>query len=263
MSQRNTIAVAQSFMEISNLALAGLVATSFAAGIIDTIAGGGGMLTLPARLSTGLSPANALATNKLQSIFGTASSSFHFLRQDRIDARKSWLVIACTFVGAALGATVVQLTNPSFLSRVVPWLLIAAAFYILFSPSVGDRDARQRVSQLAFALTAGVGIGFYDGFFGPGTGSFFAIAFITLLGYNATKATAHTKVMNLASNCASVLFFILGGKMVWLLGLLMGLGQVMGGYVGARLVIAKGAKLVRPCLVVTSLAITMKLLLFR
>ncbi|PSB66286.1 hypothetical protein C7B79_01800 [Chroococcidiopsis cubana CCALA 043] len=250
-------------MEISNFTLAGLVATSFAAGIIDTIAGGGGMLTLPALLSVGVSPANALATNKLQSIFGTASSSFHFFRQERVDITKSWLVVACTFVGAALGAVVVQLINPTFLSRVVPFLLIAAAIYILFSPSLSDSDARQRVSQLAFALTAGIGIGFYDGFFGPGTGSFFAIAFVTLLGYNATKATANTKVMNLASNCASVLFFILGGKTIWILGLLMGMGQVLGGYVGARLVIAKGAKLVRPCLVATSLAITLKLLVFR
>ncbi|MBD2305571.1 TSUP family transporter [Chroococcidiopsis sp. FACHB-1243] len=106
-------------MEISNFTLAGLAATSFVAGIIDTIPGGGGMLTLPTLLSTGLSPANALATNKLQSFFGTASSSLHFLRQDRVNARKSWLVIACAFVGAALGATVVQLINPSFLSRVV------------------------------------------------------------------------------------------------------------------------------------------------
>jgi uncharacterized protein len=161
--------------------LASLVATSFAAGIIDTIAGGGGMLTLPALLSTGLSPAYALATNKLQSIFGTASSSFHFLRQDRVDARKSWLVIVCTLVGAALDATVVQLINPSFLSRLVPWLLIAAAIYILFSPSVGDRDARQHVSQLTFTLTVGVEIGFYDGFFEPGTGSFFALALQVIL----------------------------------------------------------------------------------
>lgn len=233
---------------------------SFTAGIIDTIAGGGGILTLPVLLSVGIPPANALATNKLQSIFGTASSSVNFLRKGYINIWQVFPIILSTFVGAAIGAVVVQVINTDFLAKFVPILLIGVAIYIAISLAVGDEDAHQRVRQSIFMFVA-MGIGFYDGFFGPGTGSFFVIAFVTMLGYNLRKATAHTKIMNLSSNVASVLFFILGGKMFWMVGLLMGVGQVFGGYVGAHLVIKNGAKLVRPCLVATSIIITLRIIL--
>jgi uncharacterized protein len=182
------------------------------AGFIDTIAGGGGLLTLPVLLSVGLNPAQAQATNKLQSIFGTASSSLNFIREKWVVLSQVWLIILCTFSGAAVGATLVQLIDSDFLIKIVPFFLLAVAVYFMVAPKVGDQDAHQRISRPLFALSAGAAIGFHDGFFGPG--SFFVIAFVWLLGFNLIKATAHTKVMNLASNADSVVFFALGGNIL-------------------------------------------------
>lgn len=247
-------------VELTAGSVALLAATGLAAGFIDTIAGGGGLLTLPVLLSVGLNPAQALATNKLQSIFGTASSSLNFIREKWVVPSQVWLIILCTFSGAAVGATLVQLIDSDFLIKIVPFFLLAVAVYFMVAPKVGDQDAQQRISQPLFALSAGAAIGFYDGFFGPGTGSFFVIAFVWLLGFNLIKATAHTKVMNLASNAASVLFFALGGNILWKLGLAMSIGQIAGAYLGSVVVIQQGAKIIRPFLAAISIAITVRLI---
>lgn len=230
------------------------------AGFVDAIAGGGGLIALPVLLFAGLSPAQALATNKLQGSFGTLSSSLYFVRRGLVDLRAVTNMIVCTFVGAALGTILVQQIDPGFLTAVIPVLLILIAIYFLLSPQIGEEDAHQRMGSLAFALTIGFGVGFYDGFFGPGTGSFFAIAFVSLMGFGLTKATAHTKVLNLTSNIASLLFFIAGGQVVWTLGLVMALGQLIGGRLGATLVMLKGSKLVRPLVVCVCILMSIKLL---
>ena len=239
--------------------LAALLAVGMLAGFVDAIAGGGGLLTVPALLWAGLSPAEALATNKLQSSFGSFSAALKFTRGGEVKPRDMAAMIACTFAGAALGAVIVQMLDPGFMRNVIPVLLVGIAIYLLVSPKAGDLDARQRIGERAFALLAGTGIGFYDGFFGPGTGTFFAIAFVSLLGYNLRKATAHTKVLNFTSNIAALLFFLLGGHIVWAVGLVMGVGQYLGAQLGAHMVIRNGAAIVRPMLVVASLAITAKL----
>lgn len=236
-----------------------LFAVGLLAGFVDSIAGGGGLLTLPALLAIGLPPAETLATSKVQSSFGALSATIKFVRRGEVNPRSMLPMIACTFVGAAAGAVVVQILDSSFLRDVIPLLLIGIAIYLLVSPKAGDLDAHQRIGEHAFALTIGTGIGFYDGFFGPGTGTFFAIAFVSLLGHNLRKATAHTKVLNLTSNIAALIFFILGGHVVWTIGLLMGVGQYLGAQFGAHMVIRNGAKLVRPMLVTASIAITAKL----
>ena len=140
-------------------------------------------------------------------------------------------------------------------------LLILIALYFLLSPQVGEEDAQQRLGSLSFALTVGFGVGFYDGFFGPGTGSFFAIGFVSLMGFGLTKATAHTKVLNLTSNLASLLFFIVGGQVVWTLGLVMAVGQLIGGRLGATMVVLKGSRLIKPLVVVICILMSLKLLL--
>ncbi|WP_245985943.1 TSUP family transporter [Azospirillum thermophilum] len=199
-----------------------LFAVGLLAGFIDSIAGGGGLLSIPALLAAGLPPAETLATNKLQASFGSFSATLKFVRQGEVRPGSMLPMIVCTFIGAAAGAIIVQILDSSFLRDVIPLLLIGIAIYLLVSPKAGDLDARQRIGENAFALAIGTGIGFYDGFFGPGTGTFFAIAFVSLLGYNLRKATAHTKVLNFTSNIASLLFFLAGGHVLWTVGLLMG-----------------------------------------
>jgi uncharacterized protein len=248
-------------MDIEILAL--LFATGLLAGFVDSIAGGGGLISVPALMFAGLDPVQALATNKVQGSVGTLSSSIHFMRHGQVDPRNMLPAILCSFVGAALGALVLQTLDPSLLRYIVPVLLVGAALYFLLSPRLSDIDAQARFTPWVFALTAGFGIGFYDGFFGPGTGSFFAIACVTLLGHGLKRATAHTKVLNLAGNLGSLLFFILGGHIVWLAGGAMAAGQVLGARLGAGTVVKHGAKIVRPMLVVISLAMTASLLLRR
>ncbi len=247
-------------MEFELTTLALLALSALIAGFIDAIAGGGGLITLPALLAAGLTPAQALGTNKLQSSFGSFSATWYFARRGHIDFSQMRLAIILTFIGSALGSLLVQRLDASALSRVIPFLLIGFALYFLLSPKIGEQDCHRRISIPAFALTIGLGIGFYDGFFGPGTGSFFALGFVALAGFNLAKATAHSKLLNFTSNLASLLFFALGGKIVWVVGFSMALGQLVGARLGSKLVIHQGGKLIRPLIVIMSLLMCGKLL---
>jgi uncharacterized protein len=237
-----------------------LILTSFVAGLVDTVAGGGGLLTLPALLSVGITPAQAIATNKLQSIFGTASASVSFTLEKKVAPNQIKLLIFFTFIGATLGTILIQVIETDLLNFIVPLLLILSTIYFALSPQVSDQNSPKKIKETTFACTAALGIGFYDGFFGPGSGSFFTIAFVGLLGFNIIKATASTKVLNFSSNAASVIFFFLGGKIVFWLGIIMSIGQILGSYLGAKLVIKKGVTIVKPFLVLTSLTVTISLL---
>ena len=210
---------------------------------------------------TGLTPLQALATNKLQAVFGSLTASLNFIHKGQIDLRVMALCVASSFLGAAIGSLGVQQLHPGLLQHLIPLLLIGFALYFLISPRVGDADAHQRIGLPLFALSAGFGIGFYDGFFGPGTGTFFAMAFVALLGYNLRRATAHAKLLNFTSNLAALVFFLIGGKLVWTIGLCMAAGQVAGAWLGSHMVLRHGARLVRPLLVTVSVAMSVKLLL--
>lgn len=228
------------------------------AGFVDAVAGGGGLITLPALIWAGLPPVQALATNKLQGAFGTLSSSVTFFRMGRVNLREIRLAIVLTFAGSACGTVLVQFLSARTLVHVIPWLLVLVAIYTVFSPRMSDEDRHHRIGRAGFAFLIGFGVGFYDGFFGPGTGSFFGVAFVALLGYNLSKATAHAKVLNLTSNVASLMFFALGGKVVWLVGLSMAVGQVVGAYVGSHVVIKNGSRIIKPILFIVSVAMAIK-----
>lgn len=230
------------------------------AGFIDAIAGGGGLLTVPALLAAGLSPAQALATNKLQSVGGSFSASLYFIRRKAVDLREQKLNIALTFLGSISGALLVQHVKGDILRQLLPLLVIAIGLYFLLMPKIGEDDRQRRLHGLPFALVTGGCVGFYDGFFGPGAGSFYALAFVTLCGYNLAKSTAHAKVLNFTSNLGGLLLFMLGGKVVWLVGLVMLAGQVCGARLGARMVLTKGQKLIRPMIVIVSAVMSAKLL---
>jgi uncharacterized membrane protein YfcA len=237
-----------------------LFALALTAGVVDAIAGGGGLITVPALLWAGLPPIEALATNKAQGVFGTFAATVSFVRRGAIDLRRSALAVACTFAGAAFGALSVQVLSSDVLARLVPVLLIAFAIYFLVSPRVSDLRSRQRIGTIPFALSIGLTVGWYDGFFGPGTGTFFAIAFVALLGEGLRAATAHAKLLNFTSNLAALLLFSAGAKIAWDMALVMAVGQLIGGWIGAHLVLRHGTRLIRPVLVVVSLAISGKLL---
>jgi uncharacterized membrane protein YfcA len=228
-------------------------------GFIDAIAGGGGLIMLPVLLFAGASPIQALATNKLQSVFGTAVATRNYARAGLIEWRPNRLSVLLIFLGACAGCIIVLLIDTSLLRLIVPVLLVAASLYILLSPRMTDEDAQHRVTSTGYAPIGGA-IGFYDGFFGPGTGTFFTTSLVGLRGYGLTKATALTKLFNFTSNVASVLLFAIGGKMLWLVGLCMAAGAMLGGWLGSHTAMRFGAKLIRPLLVLISLGLTGRLL---
>ncbi len=237
-----------------------LFALALLAGLVDAIAGGGGLITVPALLWAGLPPVTALATNKAQAVFGSFTAAANFVHKGAVDLRRAAFSVVCTFAGAAAGAWSVQHLGGDLLAWIIPVLLIAFAVYFLFSPRVSDLDSHRRMGEGGFALAIGTGVGFYDGFFGPGTGTFFAMGFVALLGYNLRRATAHSKLLNFTSNLAALLFFLPGGQVIWSIGLVMGAGQLMGAWIGSHLVLRHGTRLVRPVLVVVSLAVSVRLL---
>lgn len=247
-------------MEIALEVLLALAVVGFIAGFVDSIAGGGGLLTVPALLLAGLDPVAALATNKLQSTFGSGSAVVAFARAGRIDFKAARFMVLMTFIGASLGALAVKIAPVDLLSAILPVLLVVMGVYFALTPKLSDADARARTTPALFALTIGAGVGFYDGIFGPGTGSFFMLGFVLLLGYGVVRATAHTKLLNFTSNVAALLLFILSGKVVWSIGVAMGVGQFAGAQFGSRLAIANGARIIRPLLVLVCIAMAIRLL---
>ncbi len=237
-----------------------LLVVGVVAGWVDAIAGGGGMITIPALLLTGMPPATALATNKLQGSIGSLTASLFFIRRGMVDLSSFKWAIAATFLGSVLGAWCVLQIDAQQLMLYLPALLLCIAVYFWLSPSVSDKDRRPRISMALFAALACTGLGFYDGFFGPGTGSMMALACVALLGYRAAKATAHAKVINFASNFGSLLFFIAFGDIHWLAGALMIAGQLIGANLGARMVLSKGSKLIRPIVVGVCILMSLNIL---
>lgn len=240
--------------------LALLFIVAMIAGFIDSIAGGGGLLTVPALLAVGIPPTQALATNKLQSCGGSFSASLYFVRRKMVNLAEIKLSILLAFIGSLFGTLLVLHINADHLRILLPILTISVGLYFLLSPKIGEEDRKRRLSEYQFAIIAALLIGLYDGFFGPGAGSFYAVAYVTLAGFNLTKATAHTKVLNFTSNLASLLFFIFSGKVIWMIGLVMLVGQFIGARLGARMVIAKGKKLIRPMLIIVSTIMSIKLM---
>ncbi|EFP95512.1 TSUP family transporter [Vibrio caribbeanicus] len=247
-------------MELSFELLSMLFFVAIAASFIDAMAGGGGMLTLPALLAAGVPPTQALATNKLQSAFGSFSASWYFVRKGIVNLKEMRLAIFCTFLGSAAGAEVVQYIDANLLTSLIPILLVVISLYFLLMPKTRQHEGKARLSETLFAFLVGGGVGFYDGFFGPGTGSIFTVCFVVFANLSLVEATAKTKVLNFTSNIGALLFFIIAGLPIWELGLVMALGGVIGARLGARVVVTKGQKWIRPLVIVMSMLMASKLL---
>ena len=238
-----------------------LFIVALTAGFIDTIAGGGGLLTIPALLYIGLPPSSALATNKLQGTVGTLTSSFYFIKNKLVDVKEMKWMIFTSFIGSAIGTLAILWLDSSLLTRVMPFLLVGVGAYFLLSPKIGEVEKAKRISVVAYSFTLAFVIGFYDGFFGPATGSFFAVSIVFFLGAHLSKATAQAKVLNFVSNLSSLIFFILYGEIFWLVGCVMMCGQVVGALMASKMVVRKGAQIIKPLIVFVSFAVAVKLFL--
>jgi len=237
-----------------------LFGTGLVAGFVDSIAGGGGLITLPVMLSLGGDPQCALGTNKLQACFGSASASWHYSQAGAVNLRETWRACGFTFIGAIVGTMGVRQIGPNTLKIIIPLLLIAVAAYSLRNPRLGAKDGPPQLARPRFDFVFGLLLGFYDGFFGPGTGTFWTMAFVLMLGFNLTRATAHTKAVNFSSNICSLLIFALAGQVNYGAGMVMGAGQLIGARFGSKMVVKRGTEFIRPVFITVVLGITGKLL---
>ncbi len=237
-----------------------LVLAAFLAGFVDSIAGGGGLITVPALLLAGASPVEALGTNKLQGSFGSGTAALAYARAGHVRLKDQLAMAAIAGLAGAAGALIAHLIPAHVLRLIMPVILIGIAAFFALRKGLSDQDRVQRMKPAVFALTAVPLISAYDGFFGPGTGSFFMLGFVLLAGYGVLKATAHTKLLNFASNFGSLLVFIPTGAIWWMTGLAMAVAQTAGALVGARLAMRIGSRLIRPLLVVTSAGMALRLL---
>lgn len=236
-----------------------LVMAAALAGFIDAIAGGGGLITVPALLLAGLPPAEALATNKLQGSFGSGSAMLAYAQAGQVRLREQGGMAAVSFLASAAGSAVALAVPADALRAALPVVLAGVALFFLLKRDLGDADRAARLTPLAFALTVVPAVGFYDGILGPGTGSFFMLGFVLLAGFGLLRATAHTKTLNFASNLGSLAVFAAAGGVWWGLGLAMAAAQVAGASLGARLAVRRGARVIRPLLVTVSLALAGRL----
>lgn len=223
----------ESFSFTPELLLLGF-AVALVAGFIDTLSGGGGLITLPALLLTGMPPIGALATNKLQGCVGTITASWMMLRVRMFSFRNIRLLVLMAFLGSAAGTIAVQFVDSRALSFVIPLVLLLIALYFIISMFPGMGFPQKIISEKRYTRMVIPGIGFYDGMFGPGTGSFLALSGISLRGLDMIKATAWAKPLNFATNLASMLIFLVLGQIVWSIGLVMMLGQLAGAWLGSH-----------------------------
>lgn len=237
-------------MDLSAGQIAFVCGLVFLGGLVDSIAGGGGLLSLPAYLAAGLPPHTALATNKFSSVLGTLTASIRYARAGKVHLRTALIAAGGALVGSAAGARAVLFVPPAAVHTVVLVLIPTALVVLLLQDRIVRRTAPGAAVRLGpRALAVGLAVGAWDGFFGPGTGTFLAIAFHTFLGLELLVASGNARVGNLASNLGAVAVFLAGGHVLFPLGLYAAAAGVAGNLVGARLALRRGERLIKPVLV--------------
>src|SRR3954454_7844042 len=225
-----------------------VLVAALSAGWIDAVVGGGGLLQLPALLLVpGLSPVEALGTNKLASICGTTTSAITYHRRARPDLRTALPMAGCALASSFAGASVAALLPAGVFKPVIVVALVGIAVFTALRPSLGDVTALRHSGRRHLVVAGAVGavIGCYDGILGPGTGSFLVISLVTLLGYDFLAASAKAKIVNCATNLGALLFFAPHGAVFWVLGSLLGLANMLGAYLGSRTATARGGRFIR------------------
>jgi uncharacterized membrane protein YfcA len=250
------------FGDIAPGVVALVIVAAFAAGWIDAVVGGGGLLQLPALLLVpGITPVEALATNKTASIFGTTTSAVTWYRRVKPDLNTAIPMAGIAFLGSYGGANLAALLPSSVFKPVIVVALVVVAVVTVARPALGSvvslrHEGSRRHHVIAGAL--GVAIGFYDGLIGPGTGTFLIMTLITALGYDFLQASAKAKIVNVATNAGALLFFIPQGHVLWVLGLAMGAANIIGAWLGSRTAVARGNRFIRIAFLVVVAALIVK-----
>ena len=239
-----------------------LLAASFFAGFIDSIAGGGGLIQLPALL-IGLpksETAEVLGTNKLSAVFGTTTAAALYRKQIKPDPKVLLAMGLPAFLGSAAGAVLASKIPTSSMRPMVLFLLIVVAIYTWFKPDLGKFENLRHLPKRRIQIAAfgGVVIGFYDGIFGPGTGSFLMLILVASLGYAFITASAIAKVVNVATNVGAIMVFGINGAVLWQIGIILGIANISGAIIGARLAIKGGSTLVRKVFLFVTIALIVK-----
>lgn len=248
---------------LSTIQIFFLCVAGFLAAFVDSIAGGGGLISLPTFLAIGIPPHFALGTNKFSASFSSCTSSLKFIKSKKVNFHFLKFLLPFTFLGAAFGVNTVLKIDEKILQALVLILILCVALYSLFSKSIGEKSTFKGTTKLNIFLGIifAFSLGFYDGFFGPGTGSFLIFGLIKILGFDFIEAAGNAKILNLASNIISLILFAIHGQIYFAAGLLMGLFMIFGARFGASLAINKGSKLIKPIFVTMSLAMAFKLLI--
>ena len=243
-------------LHLTSLKIIILIATGFTAGLVDSIAGGGGLVVLPVLLGLGITPVMALGTVRFQALIGESVAISRFVKQGGLEVSTLIRPMIFAAVGSALGTALVQCLQAELLKKMIPVLLMCFIAYSALSGRLFQKPILQLPEQ-RFAIIFGLGIGFYNGFFGPGTGSLWFAALLAFQGFSVKQAAMSAKVPNVIGNLISVIVFSTQLHVVLAVGLLLALGQVLGANLGARLVIRQGVKIVKPIfmVVVTVMAI--------
>ena len=238
-----------------------LAAVALVAGLVDAIAGGGGLLTVPVLLAVGLPTDVALGTNKAQAVFGAGSAVAGYAHAGQLSSARAWLTFPAAFLGSLAGVALVLLVDPKALRPLVIVLLVVAAAIVALrrpgAPKTNKPPIEGRAATL-LALGIALAIGAYDGFFGPGTGTFAMLAFVMLCREPVTRATGDAKVLNFGSNLAAVISFALHGRVVVAIALPMAVAQLVGGFVGARIAVRGGERLIRATVLLVVLGLVAK-----
>jgi uncharacterized protein len=250
--------------QLPALTLALLVLAAFGAGWVDAVVGGGGLIQLPALLiglPDATPPAAVLGTNKISSVWGTATSSLTYAVKVRPDWRTIVPLVVASAVGSALGAQLAHLLPRDYFTPIVLVALIVVGVYTWRRPELGLISQRKYDGHAHYGRTAaiGLGVGAYDGFLGPGTGSFFVILLVGVLGYGFLEASAKAKIANLTTNLSAITVFALSGSILWALGLIMGAANLVGGLLGARAAISRGNAFIRKVFLVVLLGLIIRL----
>ena len=242
--------------------LAFVLGAALAAGWVDAVVGGGGLLQLPALLLVpGLSPVQALATNKLASVFGTTTSAVTYQRRVHPDLRTALPMAAVALVASAGGASLAALLPAQVFKPVIVLALVGIALFTALRPALGGVTELRHTGRRhhGTALAVGAVVGCYDGVLGPGTGSFLVFALVSLLGYDFLNASAKAKIVNVATNLGALAFFVPHGSVVWGLGLLLAAANTLGGYVGSRTATSRGTGFIRAVFLVVVTALIVRL----
>ncbi len=247
-------------MSITSILL--VCVAGFLGAVVDAIVGGGGLITTPALLAAGLPTHLALGTNKFASSLGTISSSYHYYKSGNMNLKLLKYLLPFSLLGSVVGVLTVLAIDPGFLKVLIIILVVIIGLYTLLKKDLGLKDCFTNLSKqkIKYGIILAIIFGFYDGFFGPGTGSFLIFGLISIFGFDFKNASANSKLMNFFSNFTALVLFLINGKILFSVGIPMAICMMFGAKVGAKLAIKNGASFIKPIFVIVSFTLVIKML---